>query len=254
MARSFNGTSDKITLGSNVQFNFANNFTLAAWIFPTSVITTNHAIISHGQSGYYLRINTSSHLDFLQSTISDILAGTTAIVVNTWNHVAVTLDGSHNLILYLNGAQEATGSTAISFGLPTRNLVVGVDPAAGTNAEWFAGNICEVLVLGGVLSANEIKALALGSRSSTVQPSLLPGSGYWPLWGLSSPEPEMSGNVGVSINGVLTGTAFANHAPITTFTGIARSINPVLAAAAGVSSVVGSYTISSSAIGSSVIP
>ena len=38
---------------------------------------------------------------------------------------------------------------------------------------------------------------------------------YLPMWGLSSPEPDLSGNAN---NGTLTGTSYADHPPVTGYT------------------------------------
>jgi hypothetical protein len=71
------------------------------------------------------------------------------------------------------------------------------------------GNMADTALWNVVLSATEIAALAKGIRPPQVRPAAL--IGYWPLDGLQSPEPDLSGNRN---NGTLTGTVNAFGPPI----------------------------------------
>jgi hypothetical protein len=59
------------------------------------------------------------------------------------------------------------------------------------------------------LSLNELKGLMVKTAPTQVV------AGFWPLWGLSSPEPDLSGNRN---DGTVTGAVRSNHPPITLFT------------------------------------
>lgn len=80
---------------------------------------------------------------------------------------------------------------------------------AGT-ANLDDGTIAEVTLWAEVaLTASEISALAQG-----VSPNLIRPIGrlfQWPMWGVASPEPDISGS---SNNGTVTGTSLADHAPV----------------------------------------
>ena len=77
-------------------------------------------------------------------------------------------------------------------------------------ARFFNGRIAEVGLWRAVLSADEILSASQGVSPSRIRPGAL--IGYWPIWGVASPEPDLSdlGN-----HGTVTGTApAADHAPV----------------------------------------
>lgn len=132
----------------------------------------------------------------------------------SWHYIAATYDGAH-VVVYFDGV--AYGSTAESRNIDTYAVhnFTGYD---GTTS-YASATLAEIGIWHGGLSLGEIVALANGILPFRVRPLSLVG--YWPLWGLSSSEPDLSSN---GNNGVLTGTAYATHAPVTTFTRKSRNV------------------------------
>ena len=92
--------------------------------------------------------------------------------------------------------------------------------------QYLNGRLAEAAIHTAALSAGEMLALSRGVRPTRVRPQSL--AGYWPLWGLSSPEPDLSGSAN---NGTLHGTSQADHAPLTLFTRKARgAVEPAASA------------------------
>jgi hypothetical protein len=81
-----------------------------------------------------------------------------AFADNKYHHLGVTYDDGH-VRFYLDG--EDTGEAWLPGGAPVtmaRDLLVGEDAELGSD-EQFDGNMDDILVLGRVLSAAEIKSL-----------------------------------------------------------------------------------------------
>ena len=222
MARNFNGTTDYISAGAAGNLNYTTSFTFAAWIFPTTVSQFS-AIVSHQTGSYYLRLNSANHLDFLRSQAADIVQGTATLAANVWRHVGFVVDSAGNVQLYADGATDGA-NTAAGLNAPTRALLLGSDDTP-PNQPW-PGNIAEAAIWNAALTANEMKALALGRLPFGVRPASL--QWYPPLYGLQSPEPDLSGN---ALNGTLTGTAQANHAPVTLWMQGRTEVEPAAGAA-----------------------
>ena len=80
----------------------------------------------------------------------------------------------------------------------------------GIFADLFTGNLAEIAMWSVTLTDAEIAALATGVRPNRVRPAAVVG--YWPLWGVSSPEPDVSGN-GYTLT-LVGSPPQANHAPV----------------------------------------
>ena len=98
-----------------------------------------------------------------------ILEGPSALPVNTWTHVAVTLDGSQG-ILYLNGIAAATNASMTLSPLTVIPLTntLGRSPFPGD--PYFSGQIANFCVFGRALSGGEIAALNTAHLSPLAQP------------------------------------------------------------------------------------
>jgi hypothetical protein len=75
------------------------------------------------------------------------------------------------------------------------------------------GQLADFAIWSVLLTAAEASALAKGARPNTIRSASLVN--WWPLGGIQSPEPDLSGNKN---NGTLTGTAPAFGPPIAPFT------------------------------------
>ena len=120
----------------------------------------------------------------------------------------ITSDSTPNWTVYVNGVSLGSQvGAAITDG--GHNLSIGQQGDGTTQCNEFVGRLAEVAIWkGATLSAAEITALASGTSPSAVRSGSL--TGYWPLYGVASPEPDYSGNVG---NGTVTGSSAANHCP-----------------------------------------
>jgi hypothetical protein len=136
-ARSFNGTSDYITIPNSSDINFGyNDFTVSAWVYFTSVTKGYQMIINKSnQSGWRLYLDYDNTLSFESATSyswdNTVLTGTGVTpTVNTWSHIVVTRTGS-TFTMYLNGVNIKTGTFAGSVGGQTVNLIISSTDSSG---------------------------------------------------------------------------------------------------------------------------
>jgi len=208
MARAFDGVSGKITISGSA-INSLTTFTVALWSYRIDV----------GEGGFG-RYYQKSDIFFVRTTSSSAFRANRWATAfgqweyahpgtSQWYHTAITYDyGStaNDPVIYVNGtsvsiteAQAPSGSV----NADTAALVIG-----NTSAEdrTWNGRHAEFCIYNRILSADEIKTLyKFGPRK-------VPGGLvlYIPLIG-ASPEPDFSGN---ALNGTVTGTSVADHAPV----------------------------------------
>jgi len=165
-----------------------------------------------GTGGFQLYVNSGGHLILDKQGVENDITQTATLATNVWTHIGIshaTLGGSGNYILYINGVNTQSGAGA--GGLFTTGLTyLFGDP----NVSAFNGFLADFASWTNVrLTATEFSALANGARPNTIRPAAF--TGWWPLDGLQSPEPDLSGNKN---NGTLTGTLPAFGPPYMPFT------------------------------------
>ncbi len=205
MARSFNGTTDVITTG----FSFVQPpFSLAVWFNSTTVTPVQAMIGSNIAQAVEFRLNATA-LEFVESGTAVIGSSSATIAANTWYGAVATFDAAQNWAIYLTGNSSSSGTQS---GIVLNNTPLQIGNQTNFSESW-AGSLADVAVWNVILSAAEGASLVQGARPFTIRPKSL--IGYWPVDGLQSPEPDLSGSKN---NGTLTGTALASGPPIAPFT------------------------------------
>jgi len=162
--------------------NFATNgLTIALWAMPTveggAANWARFTDFGNGPSTdniLFARNGTSSVLTFevYESGASGgkVNSPSGTLVLNEWQHLAATLDISGHVVLYRNGTEVSSGSTAVP-GIVTRTAnFLGRSNWSGDG--YFAGKMDDVRVYDRVLSPEAILALANGGGPGDTDPSL----------------------------------------------------------------------------------
>lgn len=218
MARSFNGTSDKVAFTSGSPPTAA---TFSAWIRSTLVSTYGPVVdlFTTNDTKYYVKSNGTSAFYVGGSGTYDG-SGAATFSANVWYNIVFTwgnLSAAAPFNTYVNSVLDFNGTANLASTTGTTALY-GND-AAG--AHFFGGSLADPTFWNVVLSTAEILALSKGVRPSKIRPNNLV---FWhPLDGLQSPEPDFSGN---AHNGTLTGTALASGPPIMMLTPRWPQTNP----------------------------
>lgn len=145
----FDGTGDWILAPDNIEQRLGTgDFTIECWVYVSS-FASPRAMCGKGTNttGWYWYVATTGKLAFGYGTST--FNGTNAIVLNTWNHVAVVRFGAQttNLKMYINGNLDTTSTSAVTYDMTTaNNLYVGCDRIA-TNP--FLGYIDDLRITKG---------------------------------------------------------------------------------------------------------
>jgi len=179
-ARSFNGTSNYITVPDTSDYSFVLNnqaFTLACWFYG---IPNNTCIIAEHYDAatdwwqLSLRQKTDSSISELQARMrrnnsGDVVRHETegaSIVANQWNYCVWVYDGVTTFTGHVNGSSvggfsEAQASTATPNG-PNNDLYIGKEDNEG--GRWMTGRLDEYKIYNRALTATEVKDLYEASK------------------------------------------------------------------------------------------
>ena len=124
--------------------------TISAWVNPTSY-NSWRAIVQTANSGDRALYLQSNHLQFYSACNSSGI-----VPLSTWTHVVVTVDGSDNLVYYINGANSGGCASASSPRVIEYLHISGVSTGDGEN---FISLIDDVRVYNRALSAAEVAYL-----------------------------------------------------------------------------------------------
>ncbi len=129
---------------------------------------------------------------------------------NVWHHICIVYEAVAGSLptIYVDGIQQTVTALSTTSGSPTTNANPYVIGGRGNdNLRAWDGRLAEFAIWNALLTADECRALSTGVSPNQIRrPSLV---GYWPLWGVSSPEPGLPGGTATP-----TGTTAANHAPV----------------------------------------
>jgi hypothetical protein len=137
-------------------------FTIAAWIYPskTEIIYVVHKSDAVGAGGpYSLSIFPGVVHAAVRTTTKETFTvdGTTKIVKNVWQHIAVTFNGEQ-LTVYYNGKSEGTKVVDRPLATSTGTLEIGAY-AWAFPAGCFSGKIDNVRIYDKALTAGQVNTL-----------------------------------------------------------------------------------------------
>ena len=150
----FDGSNDYLTVPAGTAFAYGTGaFTIEAWVNCFS-FSTNPIVWAQTVSGtnyFVLNFSTSGFLQFMYATsgAGTVITSSTAISVNTWNHIAVVREGlgAGQTKIYINGVSAVSGACAQDFTNTTYVPTIG--RYTHTNSLDFAGYISSLRVVKG---------------------------------------------------------------------------------------------------------
>lgn len=153
-AYTFDGGSDSLRVINAGQLSILDDsdITIEAWI-KTTGSGQNMSIISNGESiaassNWNIYLNPAGQL-VIANNGNEMIVPTT-IDNNKWNHIAIVVERTRSVSVYLNGALTATGNASqfVSFGGPS--LYLGVKGIQNNNqvnySDFFIGQLDDVRI------------------------------------------------------------------------------------------------------------
>jgi hypothetical protein len=212
VSRSFNGSSDFAEKASAVIS--AAPLTMCCW-FNSSVNALQTLMCISAPStqdcftidlrgdlgGTPIRCSTNQNLVAFGSVNS-----TGPYSLNTWQHACAVFSSTSSRTIYLNGGNSASDATTVTPGGLT-STDVGCSNFS-PQARFTTGMVAHAAVWSVALTPAQVTSLASGWMPAKIAPTSLVA--YWPLYGLASPETDLSG-AGNSLT--LTGTARGSTDP-----------------------------------------
>jgi hypothetical protein len=202
---SFDGVDDHVS--ANLGAGLANNYTVAAWVNLRAGGTiggTRMAVLSGPTCGSTAEVLIRSAtavasdpqlLELGRCSSFNGIASSTAIPLNRWTHVAVTVTAAKQVTYYINGLPAGTWSAA---GLDT---TLGPVIHLGDNvSRKFNGSLDEVQIWNSALSAAQIQA-NFGLRLSGFEPGLVALWKFDEGFGTTARDSSPNGRTGTLVNG-----------------------------------------------------
>jgi len=156
-AGEFNGSDRKITVGDHADLDLASDFSICLAIKVASLPGAEKYIMSKydGTDGWAIRINASDQVELIYSNSGSdsVIAASTALTANTFQHVIFTKSGT-DLIVYVQGASDNTGSGDAAAGTNAVDVLVG-----NYGADYFNGFIDEVRLFTRALDSTEANSI-----------------------------------------------------------------------------------------------
>jgi hypothetical protein len=218
MARSFNGTTDKMQIAGGIAVTLTL-FSIASMAKPTAV-TANMVVTATSRTTAPFTDDASLAVagavanDPATLLVSDsgvnrpVSATSTSCVAGVWQPISASNASATSHIAYLNGGGEVANTTSCSPPALVQTTQVGCRNEAGADVSFFGGDICEVAWWSVALSARQQAGIGAGGCALLASMSL---KAYWPLW---------PGNTGTEVGLIrgtaltATGTGSARHGPV----------------------------------------
>ena len=170
----FNGTSSRAELPSPAtQLGFTTAFTISAWVNPSALPTSWHAIVARqlgtGSNDSWFLGHNGTTLYFSAGAVV-----TTTLTVNQWTHIAAVKNGT-TIALYKNGALVASLTTATS-PLPSDANEVGIGSGNNGNPLWqdfFKGRLDDLRFYAEARSLSQIQSdmnTSVGAATDIIPP------------------------------------------------------------------------------------
>lgn len=183
MSRTFTTAANYLTAANASLFAPVAGMTVVCWALLTTSPGGSYAsnLVGYTPPGYSLENYQSSYSLYCAARANQ----------QAWSaartHLAAIFNAASSL-LYKNGASPVSGNPGVA---PDGGSRLDVGNRADF-ASPVAGDLCEAAIWNTSLTAAEIRGLAAGVSPRVVRPMNL--LAYWPIWGLSYPEPDMGKN------------------------------------------------------------
>jgi hypothetical protein len=166
----FDGSGDYVTIPDSPLLRPTNTLTISAWSRLSGSQVNNgfvgkrYADLSDPYNSYLLGSNGFTYVFCISNGTggSQSCINTSALLDNTWYHVAGVYDGA-TMKLYINGVLNASGNKTGNIGYSALPLTIG---AARTSGDYYKGWLDEVAIFNRALQEQEIQNMYSRTKSN----------------------------------------------------------------------------------------
>ncbi len=191
-ALSFDGDNDYVSTPLNIDQGGSTPYTFEAWVYPTSISSGKHQVIStdNGGDDWSILRKGATWWVFTGATEWNTLK---SVDVGKWQHVVAVFDPGSGVKFYKNVYETDTIST-IDYDSADNNVCIGVNPGDWT--EYFDGVIDEVVIYDYALTAEEVAERYWKTWQDIVDDTRITSVDAWSRF--SSLGLDSSGNVHIA--------------------------------------------------------
>ena len=207
---SFDGVDDYVEIPDADGLDIVSEFTVSAWFRVEYIGTSNDQfIVSKGRDNSTTyswglavdNVDPVLHWVLFDGATNPQVTSSMTIQQNKWYHVVGTYDGSE-MVLYINGVEEATTQVNIQTGNQLSSVEIGKWP---NQNYYFNGEITEVGIWNTALTSTEVEMFENGSWIDN------PPVAFWTLHeNQLGSAIDQSGN---EHNGTINGATWVNSCP-----------------------------------------
>jgi len=159
----FDGLNDYINIPDNDNLDLTNNFTIMAWVKPTSaqLATANGGTIATKAAyAYYLEMTNDRYIRvyLTGATPAGYHSSNATLAANTWTHIAWTYNSTLSSI-YLNGTLDNVTKVTGSVTKTNAPLLIGALGGGYAGGYEFNGTLDEIIIFNRSLNAAEIQEI-----------------------------------------------------------------------------------------------
>lgn len=198
MARTFNGSTQYLTLASALGLTAESQFWFSGWFWRDNLATATAAfsIGASGSNNGRRAISGTAGWAAISTANGGSTQTTGAVTPSAggWFHILGKWNGTASRDIALNGGTFQSNSTASS-GSTQNEIRIG---AIHTGSQFLAGRAAYIAIYSGAPTTQEVTDLSgLGVPADALHPSLVAADrllAYWDLDGTSDPEPDGVGS------------------------------------------------------------
>jgi biopolymer transport protein ExbB len=141
----FNGSGDQVIIPFKPSIDFFKGITFSAWIKLSGPVSDGYIFADRGGNSFVVGVDGINLYSRIATTDGQWISTerSAQIPVNSWHHIAVSVEPGKRINLYLDGHQVAAAQVPGSLTQMKSDLVIG---SSGQNSHFFAGEIDEARI------------------------------------------------------------------------------------------------------------
>ena len=225
MARHFDGVDDLINAGTGASLANLDPLTVCGWLYFVDLGAQNYprvlskeAVLNEGIRIEVRRAATAGNIAFgrAQTTAQCYYNSVSSTIpFNAWRFVALQYRSSASPRMRIFVGTPTALATEVAYadtldgtGTPVSDSAWPLRIGDSVDVIPWGGRLGYISYIGAFLTLAEIQSIQFGIIPAHLMSDV---KGFWPLWGVATPEPDLSGN---GNNGTVTGAVVADGPPV----------------------------------------